>query len=125
MSSGIEEDLFAGCLDRYEGSEPPATPVMLPPSSTHELNDVLRSLGAPVPATEEDVFWSTPPRYSQPAPPTLISVAPAWRVWSARLLFASISCAIVALVVFELRSLSERAQATATSPWIAVLSNAP
>lgn len=63
--------------------------------------------------TAEHFFWETPPRYSVTGPPSLAPAprrpAPSrWRVWGARLLFATICCAVVALLGLEIRSPVQR-----------------
>ena len=63
--------------------------------------------------TGEHYFWETEPRYSVTG---LQSLAPAsggpdpsrWRFWAARLLFATICCAVVALLGLEIRSMVQR-----------------
>src|SRR6478752_7971566 len=69
---------------------------------------------APPEDIEEDQFWNTPPRYSvvnlASLAPSPIAAPPAPKhAWAARLLFATIACAVVGLLVLELRSLGKRA----------------
>jgi hypothetical protein len=62
---------------------------------------------------DEHEFWNTPPRYSETnlQPLALTPEAPPvwpWRVWAARILFATIFCAAVVLLAFELKALVQK-----------------
>lgn len=86
---------------------------MPPPNWLDEHNDTV-----PVPkAVGEDVFWSTPPRYSvmnlaSLPPEPLRPVPPPRHTWSARLLFGMISCAVLTLVALEMKAFCGGAPAT-------------
>jgi len=85
--------------------------------------------GAP-PDADEGGSCDAPPRYSVT---NLVSLAPAplthtssrWNTWSARLLFATISCAVVALLVLELTSLRGRVPLTPARALTVLLSLSP
>ena len=63
----------------------------------------------PEPDETEHSFWNTPPRYSVVGlsliPATPLPSPPRWRIWSARLLFGAILCAVVGLLGIEASSL--------------------
>jgi len=128
MLGAVTEE--AEVLDDPEAGQSRVTPVMPVP-------EWLRDLGTdPDPSDsvqddgEESEFWNTPPRYSLT---NVASIVPAprlrapsrWHVWSARMLFATISCAVVALLVLELRSLSGGASLTPTRIASVLFSPAP
>jgi len=112
-------------LEENDRATSRVTPVV-PPCWLEQLGDGIPDLRPPKSATEEDVFWSTPPRYSllvSLAPESLAAPTPARHVWGARLLFALISCAILALVALELRKLDARAPLTGTGAVSSVTSD--
>src|SRR5882724_10622009 len=63
----------------------------------------------------EHGFWNGPSRYSVAGlsliPRTLLASPPRWRVWSARLLFGAVLCAVVGLLGIEAVSLVRSASA--------------
>jgi hypothetical protein len=63
----------------------------------------------------EHSFWDSEPRYSisdlpslLPAPVPAPQPAQPWRMWAARLLFATIVCTIVVLLALEIKALTQR-----------------
>jgi len=115
-------------------AESRVTPVMPVPNWLRALdeNEPPRDMSTTPSDADESVFWDTPPRYSVTnlaslAPAPLVRAPSPWRIWSARLLFAIISCVIVVLLGFELRSLSEHAPVTPTRALLssALPKNAP
>ena len=98
-------------------AESRVTPVMPIPDWLRELDE--KEARAPHDAHSEETehqFWDAPPRYSRTS---VLSLAPAarrapsrWRVWSARLLFGTIFCAVVALLGFETTSVVRGASLT-------------
>jgi hypothetical protein len=97
----------------------------------------MRGLGDE-PATPDDMlddghesqFWDSAPRYSLT---NLASLAPAphaqarsrWHVLGARLLFATICCAVVVLLVLEVKSFSESSSLASTRAAGSLSSAAP
>lgn len=116
MSSVTEQRRDAEGLEHSDDAKSGVTPVIRPPSWLGELDGDVPPLSSPRAVTEEEVFWSTPPRYS-----LLVSLAPPAlprprATWSARLLFATICCAVIALLVLEMRSLTSRAAPSSPLP---------
>jgi hypothetical protein len=99
---------------------------MPPPNWLRELDDA-PTLTPPKVVAEDDVFWSTPPRYS-----LFVSLAPGAlafpsvrRTWGARLLFATIACAIVTLLALEVTSLGSRDPSVLARAPSALLAKSP
>ena len=117
MLSAVTEQ--AEGLDNPEAGQSRVTPVMPVPEWLRDLATEPDPSDSAQDDAEESQFWNTPPRYSLT---NVASIAPAprmrapsrWHVWSARVLFATISCAVVALLVLELKSLSGGAPLTPT-----------
>ena len=105
------------------------TPVMPAPKWLRDFDKVAETSTTPL-DMDESQFWETPPRYSVT---NLVSLSPApvprtssrWHTWSARLLFATIACAVVALLVLELRSLGRRVPLTSLRALSVLLSPSP
>ncbi|HEX3854043.1 MAG TPA: hypothetical protein VHW01_23930 [Polyangiaceae bacterium] len=93
------------------------TPVMPIPDLIRE-RDEGESLAVGDPASDESErgFWNAPPRYSVTGlsliPAAVLPPPPRIRVWSARLLFGAVLCAVVALLGFETASWAHDATAT-------------
>ena len=127
MSSVIEQEPNADGLEPDEAI-PRVTPLIPPRNWSSELDDGLPTLTPPTAATDEDVFWSTPPRYSlfvSLAPAPLAEAPSPLHARGARLLFATISCVVVALLVLELRAPAAQAPSTPTPASRVSVSNSP
>jgi hypothetical protein len=106
-------------LDDPEAGQSRVTPIVPVPEWLRDLAAEPATSDSAQDDGEESQFWNTPPRYSLT---DVASIAPAprmrapsrWHVWSARVLFATIACAVVMLLVLELRSLSGQAPLTPT-----------
>lgn len=70
MSTVVEPEREAEG-DETEEAKSQVTPMMPPPNWLRELDDSAPTLKPPKAITEEDLFWSTPSRYS-----LLVSLAP-------------------------------------------------
>lgn len=85
------------------------TPVMPIPDWLREIDERNPS-GQPETALEEEHgFWNAPPRYSVTGlslmpDPIVVPAPPRVRVWSARVLFSAILCAVVMLLGVEASS---------------------
>jgi hypothetical protein len=94
------------------------TPVMPIPDWLPERDRESPVVGDLASDESEHGFWNAPPRYSVTSfslPPVAVVSAPARiRVWSARLLFGAVLCAIVALLGFETTSWVHSAAAAHT-----------
>lgn len=128
MSGAVTEE--AEVLEATQAGQSRVTPVMPVPEWLRDLATDPDPSDSAQDDGEESQFWNTPPRYSLT---NIASLAPAprtrarsrWHVWSARVLFATISCAVVALLVLELRSLSGRASLIPTRIASGLFSQAP
>jgi hypothetical protein len=93
------------------------TPVMPIPDWLREQEQSENRHPTPEPESDETEhgFWNAPPRYSVAGPSlmpaTPLPSPPRWRVWSARLLFSAILCAVVGLLGVEASSLDRGALA--------------
>jgi len=117
-------------VDDLEARQSRVTPVMPVPKWLRDLAAEPATSDPALDEVQESQFWDTPPRYSVTsipslAPAPLMRAPSRWHVWSARALFATISCAVVALLVLELRSISGRVSLTPTRIASALLSRAP
>jgi hypothetical protein len=95
------------------------TPVMPIPEWLREHDDRESPIvGDPASDESEHGFWNAPPRYSVTSfslpPVPVVSAPPRIRVWSARLLFGAVLCAVVALLGFEATSWVHSAAAAHT-----------
>ncbi|HYQ02071.1 MAG TPA: hypothetical protein VER96_25530 [Polyangiaceae bacterium] len=100
MSRVTEQRGASLALDEADELVSRVTPVIPPPADwLRDLGDGVPDLTAPRAATEEDVFWSTPPRYSLLVSLAPSSPAPSRRTWGMRLLFVTLACAVVTLLV--------------------------
>jgi hypothetical protein len=113
VASAIEQERDAEGLAESDEAKSRITPVMPPPSWVCATDDGQLTSST----VEEEQFWTDPPRYSlitSLAPPPLTPVPSHRHTWSARLLFATISGAILVLLALELKSFSTRAAPTST-----------
>jgi hypothetical protein len=96
------------------------TPVV-PVSDWLRERDERESPAVGDPASEESEcgFWNAPPRYSVTnlslMPAAALPAPPRTRVWSARLLFGAVLCAVVTLLGFETTTWVHNAAATHTA----------
>jgi len=117
VSGVVNQQRHAEHFDGSPALESRVTPVVPASQWSSDVGDEPAAANGAFDESDENEFWDTPPRYSQtviaslaPAP---ITHAPSrWHTLSARLLFATIACAIIVLLGLELKSLSERAPLT-------------
>jgi hypothetical protein len=104
VSGAVSQKRYAEDEEDPTAGESRVTPVMAAPKW-------LRDFDSAAPDPNENQFWDAPPRDSAT---NLVSLAPSpleplehtasrWNTWSARLLFATIACGVVALLGLGLR----------------------
>jgi hypothetical protein len=120
VQSVIEQQPSAGGLDESdEAANSRVTPVMpapnwwefddAAPANWWERVDDAPTLVPPQPVVDEGAYRGTAPRYSllvSLAPPALAQPRSGHRAWGARLLFAAVLSAVVALLALEGSSLA-------------------
>ena len=107
-------------LDDSGATDSRVTPVVPAPRWMRGLGDEPADPSDLLDDADENQFWDSPPRYSST---NLASLSPAthraapsrWHAWSARLLFTTICCAVVVLLVLEVKSFSDRSSRTGES----------
>ena len=105
------------------------TPIVRPAKWLHEIDEASAASSSEA-FQDEDQFWNDPPRYSATnlaslAPAPLARVPSRRHTWSARLLFATISCAVVVLLAFELRSIAARVPLSCAHATNVVMNGSP
>jgi hypothetical protein len=130
MLGVVNQEPEAEVLDDLGAGQSRVTPVMPVPKWLRDLDAEPATPDSAQDDLDENQFWDTAPRYSvtnlaSVVPAPLLPAPSRWHVWSARVLFATITCSVVALLVLELRSLSERVPLTPTRIASALLSPVP
>jgi len=130
MSGVMSQRREIEALDESNAGQSRVTPVVPAPRWLRAVGDEPATSCDTQDDADENQFWDTPPRYSLT---DLASLAPApitqtrsrWHVFGARALFGTICCAVVVLLVLEVRLFSERMSLASTRSTSSLLSPTP